>query len=236
MLGCRSTTFHFFFCTVWSTLIRISLTKALVLWWCDNKSDLIWFQFAHWIGMHTAKLLNMVISQFERIQIRFLYCSVVGVVLSWTNSLNRNLFLNCFVRFLLKSTSCHDRFLSVSPIACALTNCVNNQLVWFVMCLFAVSVQWDWRDREKTLVDFVSISWISLKNFYQTFCHICSSSWCIICIPVCNRVLSEYTGLFDHFHYIHYSSFIIYGRACQCVIFRLRRFVEISFMSSTFGE
>ncbi len=23
--------------------IRISLTKALVLWWCDNKSDLIWF-------------------------------------------------------------------------------------------------------------------------------------------------------------------------------------------------
>ncbi len=30
------------FCTVWSTLIRISLTKALVLWWCDNKSDLIW--------------------------------------------------------------------------------------------------------------------------------------------------------------------------------------------------
>ncbi len=31
-----------FFCTVWSTLIRISLTKALVLWWCDNKSDLIW--------------------------------------------------------------------------------------------------------------------------------------------------------------------------------------------------
>ncbi len=175
--------------------------------------------------MHTAKLLNMVSSQFERIQIRFLYCSVVGVVLSWTNSLNRNLFLNCFVRFLLKSTSCHDRFLSVSPIACALTNCVNNQLVWFVMCLFAVSVQWDWRDREKTLVDFVSISWISLKNFYQTFCHICSSSWCIICIPVCNRVLSEYTGRFDHFHYIHYFSFIIYGRACQCVIFRLRRFV-----------
>ncbi len=33
----------FCFCTVWSTLIRISLTKALVLWWCDNKSDLIWF-------------------------------------------------------------------------------------------------------------------------------------------------------------------------------------------------
>ncbi len=31
-----------FFCTVWST-VRISLTKALVLWWCDNKSDLIWF-------------------------------------------------------------------------------------------------------------------------------------------------------------------------------------------------
>ncbi len=31
----------FVFCTVWSTLSRISLTKALVLWWCDNKSDLI---------------------------------------------------------------------------------------------------------------------------------------------------------------------------------------------------
>ncbi len=34
---------NFFFCTVWSTLIRISLTKALVLWWCNNKSDLISF-------------------------------------------------------------------------------------------------------------------------------------------------------------------------------------------------
>ncbi len=30
------------FCTIWSTLSRISLTKAHVLWWCDNKSDLIW--------------------------------------------------------------------------------------------------------------------------------------------------------------------------------------------------
>ncbi len=41
---CKLLCFVFcFFCTVWSTLIRISLTKALVLWWCDNKSDLIWF-------------------------------------------------------------------------------------------------------------------------------------------------------------------------------------------------
>ncbi len=34
-----------FFCTVWSTLSRISLTKAHVLWWCDIKSDfdLIWY-------------------------------------------------------------------------------------------------------------------------------------------------------------------------------------------------
>ncbi len=32
------------FCTVWSTLSRISLTNAHVLWWCDNKSDLIWFE------------------------------------------------------------------------------------------------------------------------------------------------------------------------------------------------
>ncbi len=31
-------------CTVWSMLSRISLTKAHVLWWCDNKSDLIWFR------------------------------------------------------------------------------------------------------------------------------------------------------------------------------------------------
>ncbi len=38
--------FYFFFCTVWSTLIRISLTKARVLWWCDNKSDLI-YSFTH---------------------------------------------------------------------------------------------------------------------------------------------------------------------------------------------
>ncbi len=39
--------FCFVFCTVWSTLIRISLTKALVLWWCDNKSDLIWFEYSN---------------------------------------------------------------------------------------------------------------------------------------------------------------------------------------------
>ncbi len=32
-----------FFCTVWSTLVRISLTKALVPWRCDNKSDLIFY-------------------------------------------------------------------------------------------------------------------------------------------------------------------------------------------------
>ncbi len=43
-----------FFCTVWSTLIRISLTKALVLWWCDNKSDLIWFDNNEVICVLTA--------------------------------------------------------------------------------------------------------------------------------------------------------------------------------------
>ncbi len=48
-----------FFCTVWSTLIRISLTKALVLWWCDNKSDLIWFDLILFIG-HLRPLLVFV--------------------------------------------------------------------------------------------------------------------------------------------------------------------------------
>ncbi len=38
-----------FFCIIWSTLVRISLTKALVLWWCDNKSDLIWFYLIYCI-------------------------------------------------------------------------------------------------------------------------------------------------------------------------------------------
>jgi len=34
------------FCTVWSTLSRISLTNAQCTpqRWCDNKSDLIWFE------------------------------------------------------------------------------------------------------------------------------------------------------------------------------------------------
>ncbi len=42
-----------FFCTVWSTLIRISLTKALVLWWCDNKkSDLI---IEHRYSLHSDR-------------------------------------------------------------------------------------------------------------------------------------------------------------------------------------
>ncbi len=49
--------FCFVFCTVWSTLIRISLTKALVLWWCDNKSDfdLIWRMTftSKWFCTHT---------------------------------------------------------------------------------------------------------------------------------------------------------------------------------------
>ncbi len=35
------------FCTVWSMLSRISITKAHVLWWCDNKSDLIWFDLTY---------------------------------------------------------------------------------------------------------------------------------------------------------------------------------------------
>ncbi len=38
------------FCTVWSTLSRISLTKAHVLWWCDNKS-LIWF---YWFDLQKS--------------------------------------------------------------------------------------------------------------------------------------------------------------------------------------
>ncbi len=48
------------FCTVWSTLSRISLTKAHVLWWCDNKSDLIWFDLisAWWaaFGLVTGRM------------------------------------------------------------------------------------------------------------------------------------------------------------------------------------
>ncbi len=44
----------FVFCTVWSTLVRISLTKALVLWWCDNKSDLIWFDLKRSVNVSTA--------------------------------------------------------------------------------------------------------------------------------------------------------------------------------------
>ncbi len=47
--------FFFFFCTVWSTLLRISLTKALVLWWCDNKSDLIWFDLTCNITIKNGK-------------------------------------------------------------------------------------------------------------------------------------------------------------------------------------
>ncbi len=56
------------FCTVWSTLSRISLTKAHVLWWCDSKLDLIWFDlkwlvspfpedvWAWWLLMHWLQL------------------------------------------------------------------------------------------------------------------------------------------------------------------------------------
>ncbi len=49
-----------------STLIRISLTKALVLWWCDNKSDLIWFDLIwyiiHWLDTQSI-LKNILCSQ-----------------------------------------------------------------------------------------------------------------------------------------------------------------------------
>lgn len=93
------------------------------------------------------------------------------------------------------------------------------------MCLFVVNVHWEWKNRLFQFPEFPS------KNFYQTFYQICTSSWCIICIPVCNRVLSEYTGPFDRFHNIHYSSFIIYGSASLmsvCCFQTLRRFVEIS--------
>lgn len=99
------------------------------------------------------------------------------------------------------------------------------------MCLFVVNVQWEWRNRGKHLLILFQFPEFPSKNFYQTFYQICTSSWCIICIPVCNRVLSEYTGPFDRFHNIHYSSFIIYGRASLmsvCCFQTLRRFVEIS--------
>ncbi len=56
-----------FFCTVWSTLIRISLTKALVLLWCDNKSDLIWFDLIWFEMLHSwiSVSLRYIKLQFE---------------------------------------------------------------------------------------------------------------------------------------------------------------------------
>ncbi len=54
------------FFTVWSTLVRISLTKALVLWWCDSKSDLIWLvtylsycTYYIVLNIHFKKLINI---------------------------------------------------------------------------------------------------------------------------------------------------------------------------------
>lgn len=70
--------------------------------------------------------------------------------------------------------------------------------------------------------NFPRKSWISTKSVLVLDA---------LCIPVCNRVLSEYTGMFDHFHNIHYSSAIIYGRVslmAVCCFQTLRRFVEIS--------
>ncbi len=57
----------FCFCTVWSTLSRISLTKALVLWWCDNKKwFVIWFDTlsnpAHTVFILLVQLLKWVIN------------------------------------------------------------------------------------------------------------------------------------------------------------------------------
>ncbi len=48
------------FCTVWSTLSIISLTKAHVLWWCDNKSD--WFdliQYLFWLRRRVMVMLAL---------------------------------------------------------------------------------------------------------------------------------------------------------------------------------
>ncbi len=55
-----------FFCTVWSTLIRISLTKALVLWWCDNKSDLIWFEIFSCLSLLSNISLDALIMPWMR--------------------------------------------------------------------------------------------------------------------------------------------------------------------------
>ncbi len=53
------------FCTVWSTLSRISLTKAHV-WWCDNKSDLIWFESVLLsLGRYVSHRFLLVLNQIQ---------------------------------------------------------------------------------------------------------------------------------------------------------------------------
>ncbi len=55
------------FCTVWRPLSRISLTKAHVLWWCDNKSDLIWLDIIFY--KQVPKSFNSTVA----LQVCFLY-------------------------------------------------------------------------------------------------------------------------------------------------------------------
>ncbi len=81
--------------------IWISLIKAHVLWWCDNKSDLIWFDI--WPRYNYLKMWKWVQKKskywkiiFKVVQMKFLAMHITNQKLSLDIFMVRNL-LNIFM-------------------------------------------------------------------------------------------------------------------------------------------
>ncbi len=86
----------------WVLVIRISLTKALVLWWCDNKIDLIWFglcvscRFPLYLLFFGVSLLFLLVNLSCALLVKMSHAQVKTVVLVRV-AINDSLFVLCAV-------------------------------------------------------------------------------------------------------------------------------------------
>ncbi len=68
-------------------LSRILLTKALVLWSCDNKSDLIWFNFITYSSNNNYNIIidNKYLTPLVQPHIQINPCTGAGHAVQWDN-------------------------------------------------------------------------------------------------------------------------------------------------------
>ncbi len=122
------------FCTVLSTLSRISLTKAHVLWCCDNKSDLIsnqiwiWFEFVKRIKVTFWRVQMCILAHMRTLEWRkgakIVKQSSDAMFEIYSNNFYINSMLSCLIIRSYRSITC---FTSLTPV---LINMVRTMDVW----------------------------------------------------------------------------------------------------------